>query len=99
MIKRFEKGKHYTLYLINYENGDIITWFENVTFKLRIGQVLEFSYSEGYFTVDLNTKIVVKSERTIVPTYQDIHYVDENFDEIETLTYSTLTNIVKGWQF
>ena len=68
MIKRFEKGKHYTLCLINYENDDIITWCENVTFKLRIGQVLEFSYSDGHFTVDLDTKIVVKSERTIVPT-------------------------------
>ena len=99
MIKRFEKGKHYTLCLIGYENGDIITWCENVTFKLRTGQVLEFSYSDGHFTVDLDTKIVVKSEITIVPTYQDIHYIDENFDEIETLTYSTLTNIVKGWQF
>ena len=99
MIKIFEKGKHYTLCLINCENDEIITWYENVTFKLRIGQVLEFSYSDGHFTVDLDTKIVVKSERTIVPTYQDIHYVDEDFDEIEKLTYSTLTNIVKGWQF
>ena len=99
MIKRFIKGKPYTLCLINYENNDIITWCENVTFKKRTGQVLEFSYSEGYFTVDLDTKIVVKSERTIVPTYQNIHYVDEDLDDIEILTYSTLTNIVKGWQF
>ena len=99
MIKRFEKGKHYTLCLINCENGEIITWRENVTFKMRIGQVLEFSYSDGHFEVDLGTKIVVKSERTIVPTYQNIHYVDEDFDEIEIFTYSTLTNIVKGWQF
>ena len=98
MIKRFAKGKQYTLCLIKYEN-DIITWCENVTFKSRTGQVLEFSYSDGYFTVDLDTRIVVKSERKVVPTYQDIHYIDENFDVIETLTYSTLTNIVQGWQF
>lgn len=99
MIKRFAKGKPYTLCLIKYENDDIITWCENVTYRTRIGQVLEFSYSEGYFTVDLDTKIVVKSERTLVPTYQDIHYIDEEFDEIETTTFSTLSNIVKGWQF
>ena len=99
MIKRFIKGKPYTLCLINYENNDIITWCENVTFKTKIGQVLEFSYSEGCFTVDLDTKIVVKSERNVVPVYTDIHYTDEDFDEIETLTYSTLTNIIQGWQF
>lgn len=99
MIKRFTKGKSYTLYLLKYENNDIITWCVDVTFKTRMGQVLEFSYTYGYFTVDLDTKIVVKSERTIVPTYQDIHYTDEYFDDIETLTYSTFTNIVQGWQF
>ena len=99
MIKRFIKGKPYTLCLIKYENDDIITWCENVTFKTRLGNVLEFSCYECYFTVDLDTKIVVKSERNIVPVYKDIHYNDEDFDEIETLTYSTLTNIVQGWQF
>ena len=99
MIKRFIKGKPYTLCLINYENNDIRTWCENVTFKNIIGKILEFSNSDGCFTVDLETKIVVKSERNTVPVYKNIHYTDEDFDEIETLTYSTLTNIVQGWQF
>ena len=99
MVKRFTKGNFYTLCLVNIENEDIITWCENVIFKRRIDKILEFSYSNGYFTVDLETRIVTKVEIQCVPVYKDVHYSDEECDEIETTTFSTLSNIVKGWQF
>lgn len=50
MVKRFYKGKQYSLMLARHdENGDPFTWTVNVTFKERVkGDLLfkafEFSY-------------------------------------------------------
>lgn len=50
MVKRFYKGKQYSLMLVRHdENGDPYTWTVNVTFKERVNgdllfKAFEFSY-------------------------------------------------------
>ena len=97
MVKRFNKGKLYTLCLANNTNGDINTWCANVQYKTRIHNVLEFHSVNCIYTVDLDDKIVAIQEREVIEVFNYDTGLFE-YDELDKeLMTATLTNIVQGW--
>lgn len=83
MVKRFKQYNPYTLCLIVFDDGDVFTWCVNVTYRNRKGKVLEFCGDGWIYTVDIETKIVTRTD------------VDGFIDE----SLINVTNIVKGWQW
>lgn len=84
MVKRFKKGKPYTLcmiYVIDERNFSEIV--RNVTFKERLGDILEFDAIEYTYTVDESLRMVICEPKE---------------GNEKQLTFH-LTNIVQGWQF
>ena len=98
MIKKFNKGKLYTLCLAKRESDDIFTWCVNVQYKGRICGVLEFTGCETVYTVDLDFKMVVY-ECTFCEQYFNPDTSQYEFDEVTVTEYATLCNIVAGWQY
>ena len=101
MIKKFVKGKPYTLALIQANEQDINTWCVNVYYRNRIKDVLEFDdgmYSK--YIVDLETKIVTHEWNEIIDITGDPMYEpDEHYDLLPCYDFANICNIIKGHQF
>lgn len=98
MVKRFQKGKAYTLCLIESgEFGEVSTWCVNVTYTGKYGSMREFRCGGDVYSCDLETRICVVTHHEIISRETVYGYLE--YDEIESFTYPSFTNIVPGWQW
>ena len=98
MVKRFQKGKAYTLCLIQLDDFDeVATWCVNVTYTGKVGSMREFRCAGDVYSCDLETKICVVTQHDVVERETEYGYVE--YDEVERFSYPSFTNIVPGWQW
>lgn len=104
MVKRFYKGKRYTLCLIDNKE-DFTTFTVNVTFQTRIGSVLQFVNEEGHYIVDIDPLLsthLVNFETEELQEITDLAIFGDTDPHLEMVTayhFYTLANIVQGWQW